>query len=708
MAQQLNIFARILIPFCAGIAVFPTVPFAKLNLLTICLCIFTFLLILVFNYLYVLIKVYRHKTILGILLQLLFFLMGGAYQMRHHELANFQHFSRFQADDLRIFVSSEPQFKGGIFSFKARVTERIEGSRTQRTIGHLLVRVKAESASSFRPEYGQIYLIPASYTRTPTPLNPGEFDSSAWLAGQRIYHQIFLSPQELVRLRGQRGSGLIRFALSLRKTQVNLYRKLLVNDEAFAVAATLILGYRSDLDPGLLDSYAKTGTIHALSVSGMHVGIVYLVLEFCLKWMNRNTLLKWVKTVLILSLIWFYTLLTGCSPSVLRSAIMLSLFVMAKSLRKEPGSYHILFFSAFCLLISDTALLWDPGFQLSYLAVFGLVWLQPQLYQCITFRWTLCQRVWQMVTLSLAAQILTYPMSVYYFHQFPLYFILSNLFIALPVTLLMYAGLAILLFRLYWLAPVFEWVIMLMNKGLEEIASLPYSTINQIWLSKLELLVLILSLFYLLTGIARRHKQNLMRSMLLFILLEGMLARDHLQALVQQKIIMFSLSRHYAGAFINGRHAVVITDLQPSDQAFKFHLKPALDQLKVIKISCISWNMVIDTSHRQTIYSSLLVAHHPLQVAHRQLQFGGYKVLLADTLLNYKRLAGTPRFDAIWVHGSPMVLPVTLMEDVNCRLIWLDGSNIPLLSRKYMLDSTKFRYKTIVLNKNKAYLVNLK
>lgn len=487
-----------------------------------------------------------------------------------------------------------------------------------------------------------------------------------------------------------------------------MYRKLLVNDDAFAVAATLILGYRSDLDPELLDSYAKTGTIHALSVSGMHVGIVYLVLEFCLKWMNRNTLLKWAKTVLILSLIWFYTLLTGCSPSVLRSAIMLSLFVMAKSLRKEPGSYHILFFSAFCLLITDTALLWDPGFQLSYLAVLGLVWLQPQLYQCINFRWPVSQRIWQMITLSLAAQILTYPVSVYYFHQFPLYFILSNLFIALPVTLLMYAGLAILLFRMYWLAPAFEWVIILMNKGLEKIASLPYSTINQIWLSKLELLVLILFLFYLLTGVARRHKQNLMCSMLLLILLQGMLARDYLQALVQQKIIVFSLSRHYAAAFISGRHAVIITDLQPSDQAFKFHLKPALDQLKVIKISCISWDMAIDTSHRQTAYSSLLVAHHPLQLSYRQLRFGGYKVLLADTLLNYKRLAGTPGFNAIWIHGSPMVLPETLMRDVNCRLIWLDSSNMPHLSRKFMLDSIKFKYKTIVLNKNKAYLVNLK
>ena len=708
MAKQLNIYARILIPFCAGIAVFQTVHSAKLNLLTTYLCIFTFLLILVFNYLYHLIKVYRHKVILGVLIQLFFLLMGGVYHMRHYELANFKHFSRFRADDLRIFVSSEPQFKGGMLSFKARVTESIHGSRIQRTIGNLLVMVKTETAGNFRPEYGQIYLIPTSYTRTSTPLNPAEFDSSAWLARQRIYHRIFLSPEELVRLKGQGGSGLIRFALSLRKAQVNIYRKLLVNDEAFAVAATLILGYRSDLDPELLDSYAKTGTIHALSVSGMHVGIVYLVLEFCLKWMDRNTLLKWAKTVLILSLIWFYTLLTGCSPSVLRSAIMLSLFVMAKSLRKEPGSYHILFFSAFCLIISDTSLLWDPGFQLSYLAVFGLVWLQPQLYQAITFRWPVSQRIWQMVTLSLAAQILTYPLSVYYFHQFPLYFILSNLFIALPVTVLMYAGLAILLFHLYWLAPAFEWVIILMNKGLEKIASLPYSTVNQIWLSKLEFLVLILALFYLLTGVARRHKSNLMCSMLLFILLQGMLARAHLQALVQQKIIMFSLSRHYAAAFIIGRHAVIITDLQPSDQAFKFHLQPALDQLKVIKISCISWDMAIDTSHRQTIYSSLLVAHHPLQVAHHQLQFGRYKVLLADTVLNYKRLAEIPRFDAIWVHGSPMVLPETLMKEVNCRLIWLDGSNTPYLSRKFILDSIKFSYTTIVLNKNKAYLVNLK
>jgi len=708
MTQQLNIFARILLPFCGGIVVLQATSFAKLNLLLIYLFILSFLFNLIFNYLYVSLKVYRHKIIPGILLQILFFLLGAVLQMRHNERTNFQHFSRFQADYLRVFVSSEPQLKGGIISFKVRVTGSIRGSHAQRAIGNLLVMVKAEKPTSFRPEYGQIYLIPAAYTDTPEPLNPAEFDSKWWLANQRIYHRVFLSPEELVRLKGRSGSGLIRFALSLRKTKVSIYRKLLENDEAFAVAATLILGYRSDLDADILDSYSKTGTIHALSVSGMHVGIVYLVLEFCLTWMNRNTLLKWTKTSLILSLIWFYTLLTGYSPSVMRSAIMLSLFVMAKSLRKEAAGYHILFFSAFCLLINDTDLLWDAGFQLSYLAVFGLIWLQPLLYQCMDFRWPLIQRVWQMITLSLAAQIMTYPLSIYYFHQFPIYFILSNLFIALPVTLLMYAGLAILLFRLYWLAPAFEWVIILMNKGLEKIASLPYSTINQIWLSKLELVLLVLSLFYLLYGFARRRKQDLIICSLLFILLQGLLAWDKIKALGQQKIILFSLSRNYAAAFISGRQAVLVTDLNSSDQAFKFHVRPALDQIKVSKISCMSWDMAIENTTGQNTDKRSKAATHPLRTAHRQLQFGSYKILLADTFLNRLRIKASPEFNAIWIHGSPKVLPDTLLKGINCRLIWLDGSNMPHLSRKFMQYSTKFRHTTIVLNKNKAYLVNLK
>lgn len=639
MKKKPGIFLRILTPFCIGTGVLSQLQFTKLNsVITIFLILLIFILLII-NLIYKSFKAYHYKALIAAGINLFFLLLGIWCVQRENQQTRSDYFSNSPAAYFKIMVADEPQQRGLFIRFKAKVITKFISNNKIKTSGNLLLIIRSDPAINMPVKYGGVYLIPARYTAVEPPYNPGEFDFRSWLANQQIYEQSFLSAHEMIPCGTDRGNRIISFALALRKKQVDLYRKLIRQDEAFAVAATLILGYRSDLDAETLAAYSKTGTIHALSVSGMHVGIIYLVLSFSLKWMDRKRVLKWVKISLILALIWFYTLLTGNSPSVLRAAIMLSLFILAKSFQRQTSGYHILACSAFFLLFYNPCLFWDVGFQLSYLAVFGLIWLQPIIFKLLNFRQVWLARLWNMISLSVAAQTLTFPLSIYYFHQFPVYFIISNLFITLPVALLMYAGIAILLFRLYWLAPSFEWLIIFMNKGLEKIAALPYSSINQIWLTKTELILLILA--FISAAMIRKHKWFVYSFLLLLICLQGMLTTDKISKMRQKGTLFFTLKKNYAAAFTEAHRAILVTDLQITDKQFKFHIQPALDQLRITETICIRFN-------QDTVLNGFIKQDH-------QLVFHKLRVLLVDSSFNRKRIFGKPAYDVVWLHKSARI-----------------------------------------------------
>ena len=694
MKRKPLLFIRLLLPFCIGIWVLRVTQSTELNSVVSISSIIIFILLFIINCLHRSFKVYNHYRTLAIILYTWLILLGALWCRIRNEHHNSDHFSRKPADFFKIWIAAEPQQNGTILRFKARVIYAYTGSKKRLANGNLMLAVRSELHHPLSMKYGQTFLIPAKYTTVDPPYNPGEFDFKSWLEDHNIFHQAFLEPEEMVATGEQKGLAIISFALALRQRQTDRYRKLIKDDEAFAVAAALILGYRSDLSTETLSAYTKTGTIHALSVSGMHVGIIYLVLEWGLRWMNRKVILKWAKVIVILVLIWSYTLLTGYSASVLRSAIMLGLFIIGRSLRKETGSLHALALSACCLLVYDPFLLWDAGFQLSYLAVIGLVWLQPRIERLRSFKWNWLQKLWSMVSLSIAAQVLTSPFSVYYFHQFPVYFIFSNLFIVLPVAMLMYSGIAILLFGLYWLAPAFEWLICLMNNGLNWIAHLPYAVVDAIWLSKTAFILLCLALVSLLAGLQNKKKLMVWSALLLLLCLELLLTAEKLTCARQKKILLFSLNKHYAAAFITGNSAVLITDLKEENIAFKFHIRPALDQMKITATTCIAWG-------KRLKKGDLTITDH-------QLSFRNFRVLLADSSMNSRRIISQTTFDAIWLHGSPKLQINLLRRDLQFGKIWIDGTNKTYAVNKYLLETVNSKQTAIVLIKNNSSLINLK
>ncbi|HMI05548.1 MAG TPA: ComEC/Rec2 family competence protein [Pedobacter sp.] len=592
-------FVKILLPYALGILV--AYPFVCIQLLWTCalVCLLLFVCLGSINLYYLKLKAYLFKGTVGLAFYFFWFALGSLSCVFHQQSIKPDYFANNKGYPyLKIRVSDEPQYKNNIIRFKSLVinTYKNPSDNLRRdkkepaaaaVSGNLMVAVKVNPACPVVLNYGDELIIKAELKEIAPPYNSSEFDYKSWLAMQNIYHQTFLKQADLIKVRGDTGNPVVAFALRLRKEQVNFYRKILKNDDAFAFASTLILGYKSELSRETMNIYAKTGTIHVLSVSGMHVGIVFAVLNWLLQFLDRKRWSMAVKMAFILSFIWFYALLTGFSPSVLRSALMISVFIVSKSFVKKTNSYNIIAFTAFILLVRNPFQIWDIGFQLSFLAVLGLIWLQPKIENWLHIKNKWLNKLWTAVAISLAAQLITYPLSVYYFHQFPVYFLISNLFILLPAALLMYLGIFLLIFRIEAPGRAFEWLINFTNSGLSKISDLPHATISGIWISKAELMMLCITLGLFILALSHYSKRLLFASLTFLLCFQSLLFMDKLIVLKQKKVIAFKIRNQISSGFICGQEITLITFEKPNERDFHYFIKPAIDQHQLKRINWI-------------------------------------------------------------------------------------------------------------------------
>jgi competence protein ComEC len=592
-------FVKILLPYGSGILV--SYPFVAATLLwaSALACLLLAFCLGIINIYYLKLKAYRFKGAIGLVFYFFWFALGSWSCVFHQQSIKPDYFARTKEYTyLKIRITGEPQHKNNIIRFKSLVINTYKHSShdlhgdkkepaTTAVSGNLMVAVKVGPACPVILNYGDELMIKAKPDEIAPPCNSSEFDYRFWLATQNIYHQAFLKQKDLIKVRGGTGNPIVAFALKLRQEQVNFYSKVLTHEDAFAFASTLILGYKAELSQETMNIYARTGTIHVLSVSGMHLGIVYVVLNWLLQFFDRNRWSMLVKMVFILLFIWFYAVLTGFSPSVLRSAVMISVFIISKSFVKKTNSYNIIAFTAFILLVWNPFLIWDIGFQLSFMAVLGLIWLQPKIENWLHIKNKWLSKLWTALAISLAAQLITYPLSVYYFHQFPVYFLISNLFILLPAALLMYLGIFLLIFRIEALGPAFEWLINFTNAGLSKVSELPHATMSGIWMSKTEFLVLCAALGFFILALSHYSKRLLFAALAFLLCFQYLLFMDKSSALKQRKVIAFKIRNQIIRGFISGQEITVVTFKKPSERDFNHFIKPAIDQHQLKRINWV-------------------------------------------------------------------------------------------------------------------------
>lgn len=372
---------------------------------------------------------------------------------------------------------------------------------------------------------------------------------------------------------------------------------------------------------------------------------------------------------------------------------MITIFIASKTFARNKNSYNILAFAAFCQLIYNPFLIWDVGFELSYISVFGLIYLQPKIYKWIYIKNKWLDKIWQLIALSLSAQLVTFPLCIYYFHQFPVYFLLGNLFISIPLFIIMIMGIAILIPYVDFLAPIFEWVIVATNAVLKWIANLPYSTFSAIWINLPELLLMCLALSIFVYSLAKFNKKLLYSSFIIFIAYQSMVLYNNIIACEQKKIIFFSLRKNYSAAFINGHDAILLTDLDPQNKNYDFFVKPALDELQIqnIKFINLKQDTILDTFIKRD----------------RQIIFDHYKILLIDESLNYKNLKLSGEFSSLWLHNNTRYKLNNLPKEVHYKSIIIDASNKDYKIEEFKAFAENIKRGANILKKNKAYLIDL-
>ena len=686
-------FVRILLPFLIGIFAFYNYANEQVYQILSWAVSITFCMLTLQNVFYKRYSLYRYKWIIGLTIFSFFFLFGGFLCVLNNEKTSQNYFGNQKYTALKILVNGEPQQTNDILRFKSKVISGYKTSNEIKLSGQLLIALKLDSLNPIHLKYGDELIVGANYLEVEPPYNPAEFNFKSWLACQNIYEQAFVNQNHVFKTNRNSGNPIIRFALNLRAQQIAKYRRLIKNDEAFAVASTLILGYRADLSKETLSAYSKTGTIHALSVSGAHVAIIYLVLDFLLLFLNRKRLLQVLKFILICALIWGYALITGLSPSVVRAAIMITIFMLAKTFSKNKNGYNVLAFSAFCQLLYDPFLIWNVGFQLSYIAVFGLIYLQPIIYHSVYVKNKWIDKLWNVTALSLAAQIVTFPLSIYYFHQFPLYFLLGNLFIMIPLTVMMYLGIIILIPFLEFLAPIFEWIINFTNSVLRWISDLPMSTFSAVWITIPQFILLSLALGFVIIALERRQKKLLFIAGGLFIVYQTLVVHESIKLAEQKKIIFYSLRKNYAVAFISGDKAIIETDLNPAENNYQFFVKPSLDQAQIKDI--VYLNLKNDTTISNFIKKG------------NQIVFLNRSFLIVNENFNYKKLDANAKFNSLWLTGNTKFDLQNLDKNLKYENIIIDATNKDYKIKVFRAFAANNQKPYHILKKNAAYLVDL-
>jgi competence protein ComEC len=382
------------------------------------------------------------RWVFGAIIHALLFVAGYHHAQNHYQVVRPDHFSHWHEQDgvLLLRVTEPVSEKANSYQVIGKVERIIAGSARHKVRGKLMVYLQKDSlASSVR--YGDLLLLENQFQEVRPPQNPGEFNYRGFLARSNIYHQTYRRSGQWHPTGENRGNRVVASALQMREAALHNLEANHLSGREFAVVSALLLGFREYLDEDLQREFAGAGAMHILCVSGLHVGIIFLVLKTIFGFLARVRYGIFLRTFLIIALIWFYAAITGFSPSVMRASTMFSFVALGQSFRRSTNIYNTLAGSALVLVLIDPYIISRIGFQLSYLAVISIVTLQPWLYKKLYFKNYLLDKAWAIITVSIAAQLATGPLALFYFNQFPNYFLLTNLVVIPLASFIIYSAL---------------------------------------------------------------------------------------------------------------------------------------------------------------------------------------------------------------------------------------------------------------------------
>lgn len=422
------------------------------------------------------IKEHLFQTIyFGIITYACIFLLGAVtYQINLPEFQN-NHYSQNDLMDLKeniLQLKIKEVLKSD--TYNSKYIAEVIAINNNYFDGKILLNIKRDSFENIF-NIDDLLLISSKLKKISAPLNPHQFDYSAYMKSLGIYNQVHSSQRTI--LNQSKGNPTLRGqADKVRSYLIQKLKKSPLTPNVIAIVQALILGQKKDINKQLYDDYSAAGAIHILAVSGLHVGIIYFILIALLRPFKNLFKSELIISIIIVISLWGFAFLTGLSPSVIRAVTMFSFFAFAKAINRETNAINTLFLSYFILLIINPLWLFYVGFQLSYLAVFFILWLLPLFNKIYYPKNYFIKKIWSIFTVTLAAQLGIIPLSIYYFHQFPGLFFITNLIILPFLGILLGGGIILIFLSMFnilpdWFVLSYNFLIKLMNSCIHWIAN---------------------------------------------------------------------------------------------------------------------------------------------------------------------------------------------------------------------------------------------
>lgn len=588
----------------------------------------------------------KEKTLFfGVLASIVTIVLGIVAVTLSRPNTHFDHYTNRQLPEFQIWhVKIRELLKSNAYS--DRYVANVIHLDNRKTSGKILLTCVVDSQNQKFKVDDEI-LIYTKPDGIEKPLNPFQFNYKKYMEHLGIEHQLKLSPHNHM-LKKEGTVTVFGLAAAFRSKIITQLQKNNFKDEELGVIQALLLGQRNDISEQTYTHYKDAGAVHILAVSGLHIGILLLLLEFLLKPLERLPNGRKIKLFAIVLLLWGFALLAGFSASIIRAVTMFTFVAYALYLNRPTSTFNILALSMFFILLVNPMLLFQVGFQMSYAAVFAIVWIYPLLQKLWTPNLWLVQTMWRLLSVSIAAQLGVLPISLFYFHQFPALFFISNLTIIPFLGFILSLGIVVIALALFHILPNFiavfyNWTIATMNSVIAWVAQQEAFVFKNIAFGWSQL---VWSYVIIISGVLLVTKVSYKRTLTLLIAVIGFQSWSLYELYNTKKIEIFVIAHQT-------RNSVLLHQI-----GNKLHVITA-DSLMTEKL-------VADYSVGAQIGS---VAY---QLLKNSYQIGKNRLFIMD---NTGIIPENLTIDYLMLSQSPKVNLDRILASQNIKLLIADGSN---------------------------------
>lgn len=579
---------------------------------------------------------------------------------------------------LAVTLLEDPVKKTASWKAEARVTHVYKQS-PQPVTGNMLLYFREAPPL----HYGNSLLLRAAVRPIQGMGNPGAFDYARYCRYQNLFHQAFLQPANWQKLEGNKGQLLETWLIAARNYCLNTLKTHIPHREEYGVAQALLIGYRGELDKDIVHAYSNTGVVHIIAISGLHLGLIYVTLLQLLRWLPARRLTNIAKALILIAVLWAFALLTGASASVLRSAVMFTTIAVGQfMINRHASTFNTLAAAAFLLLCYNPFFLLDAGFQLSFLAVAGILICYKPVYDSWMVRNRWLDKIWQMAAVSLAAQVFTWPVCLLYFRQFPNYFLPANL-VAVPLSTILLYG-EILLVALPWLGgfagPVLQWGIRGMNAAVQWIDGLPGAVTAGIYIGTAQMYCLYALTIAVCVWWLLKRRVACLYALAAFLAYVGLRAVRNIDIAAQQKLVVYNVPRKTLVEYISGRRALRWGDTLADMEKYTApaHLEMGIN---TVSTSTFSPSLLLCNGKRILLWKGRYLPATPLQ----------HKINVHYLVLSANAPQNIEQFDDFFIYEK----------------IIFDASCPAFLLRKWKSKCNKLPLRCFSVPDKGAFVVNL-